>query len=616
MIAKLTVLLLLFTTATGSNGSKLSKDGKDKTPNSDSDRLWATDSSFLTLLPGGCDFPTLNATQLPEIDRLMREGTAFKVVGVMDEWPAKKHWQRDHFLAVYGSRTIRAGAESSIVNAGGSPEAPISVATLLQPADPSGNSSRLAPSFVFEPAILSTIPELRDDFAVPSFFSSWDNHETDEREEVWHMLSYGGSRTGLPFHNHGKTWLAVVHGMKQWFVYPLGYGPSAEVDRSVFNPTSTVQQWFNRTWPLLSHLPKPPLSSERKESFSFSRDGYQPLQCLQLAGEVLFLPCQWSHLTLNVGETIGIGGQEGLTDEDRLRNAMIAIETNPDDAIALKDIALSHFNTGRRMIEDLQQEVLSDPKSGLITIKDTDPAVRMRNLMQWTEDSWVVFSYDHHPSELTATADTNNNQHGECVSPDFLTDWFHEITVKLLQEVDINVALIKPNNHEKDTPCLSPVDALTVHVHLHRGRTLAHSGAASSFVMDFDGHWYDGELSDIVPAVSAWMQGEQLAFGSIRTLSSSVHSRFMLAEDYFKRSLLRKPMQPDVLTILSELYVQLKDMEALERLTKITEDKYDAVERSGEYSAMGLASLYHKLSVPLVKVGCFITFSFSLDKLK
>jgi hypothetical protein len=45
--------------------------------------------------------------------------------------------------------------------------------------------------------------------------------------------------------------------------------------------------------------------------------GYRPLECRQFAGDVLFLPSRWTHLTVNIGETIAIGGQETLYDDAR-----------------------------------------------------------------------------------------------------------------------------------------------------------------------------------------------------------------------------------------------------------------------------------------------------------
>ncbi len=149
---------------------------------------------------------------------------------------------------------------------------------------------------------------------------------------------------GLPFHSHGKTWLAVVHGSKRWFVYPPGCSPDMMHDSStssaassttgyIYNPLQSVQHWLRRVYaPMLQNLPHFPPSftstssaaattttiaqcSARTVSGKVVR--YKPLECLQRAGQVVYLPDGWSHLTINVGETIAFGGQSSFSAVDR-----------------------------------------------------------------------------------------------------------------------------------------------------------------------------------------------------------------------------------------------------------------------------------------------------------
>ena len=56
------------------------------------------------------------------------------------------------------------------------------------------------------------------------------------------MLSLGASRTGLPFHIHGETWLALIHGRKRWFVYPPGaYPPKSEYKKAMIILATTIE---------------------------------------------------------------------------------------------------------------------------------------------------------------------------------------------------------------------------------------------------------------------------------------------------------------------------------------------------------------------------------------
>lgn len=77
-----------------------------------------------------------------------------------------------------------------------------------------------------------------------------------------------------------------------------------------------VSQWMEKIYPQLLKYPKAPISASTVANEE-PGEGYRPLECRQYPGDVLFLPSRWSHMTLNLGETIAIGGQETLLDDDR-----------------------------------------------------------------------------------------------------------------------------------------------------------------------------------------------------------------------------------------------------------------------------------------------------------
>lgn len=147
-------------------------------------------------------------------------------------------------------------------------------------------------------------------------------------------IDFLSTAPGLPFHTHGQTWLAVVHGVKKWFVYPPGYDPPRDIDVT-FNPMFPVSTWLEHVHgQLVQHShPKPPITdlrfSESENKFEpqlraaagplddDSDPGYRPLECVQEPGDLVYIPNRWSHLTINLGETIAIGGQESLSDQDR-----------------------------------------------------------------------------------------------------------------------------------------------------------------------------------------------------------------------------------------------------------------------------------------------------------
>jgi hypothetical protein len=105
--------------------------------------------------------------------------------------------------------------------------------------------------------------------------------------------------------------------MKRWFVYPPGYNLPKEIELQ-FSSTISAWQWFTHVYPELKKLPKPNKEKNKKTMMNEDYEsGFRPLECVQLPGDVLYLPTLWNHMTVNIGETIGIGGQEGLSSEER-----------------------------------------------------------------------------------------------------------------------------------------------------------------------------------------------------------------------------------------------------------------------------------------------------------
>ena len=51
----------------------------------------------------------------------------------------------------------------------------------------------------------------------------------------WNVLSLGASGRGLPFHTHGDSWIATVHGSKRWLMYAPGQRPASERSHLLHN---------------------------------------------------------------------------------------------------------------------------------------------------------------------------------------------------------------------------------------------------------------------------------------------------------------------------------------------------------------------------------------------
>jgi len=118
---------------------------------------------------------------------------------------------------------------------------------------------------------ISELESLLQKYVQPQFFS------------VEPSLSWGiaGSGTGVPFHRHGPVFNEVIYGFKRWFLYPPDIQP-------LFDGTQTTLHWLKTTY----------------ASPSFHYDQLQ--ECVLGPNEVLYVPDNWWHATLNVGQTVNI----------------------------------------------------------------------------------------------------------------------------------------------------------------------------------------------------------------------------------------------------------------------------------------------------------------------
>lgn len=326
-----------------------------------------------------CDFPEISLEEyLENQDKYSKN--AFLLKGAALSWASREHWKRHRLLNRYGSRAIQSGSESSIVYGGGSAGLTLRLDDIIGRIRNTSlqDTTNL---FTFDVSILKAIPELRNDFEVLNIFD-WDNLEREKTGYMWHMLSLGPSRAGLPFHIHGETWIAVIHGRKRWFVYPPGISPPRELERQ-FNPLQSVWDWYNSIYPSLTTYPKPSMNTQYSQSAE--EVGYRPLECIQDTGDIVFLPVGWSHLTINIGETIGIGGQAALPAVERYDFARDVLSRSPMSFESSKaaSISLAHF-----AIDEMTrvQEKMVSTRYRLVQIRPDNFA----NIVQETHDTWVV----------------------------------------------------------------------------------------------------------------------------------------------------------------------------------------------------------------------------------
>ncbi|XP_029381531.1 2-oxoglutarate and iron-dependent oxygenase JMJD4 [Echeneis naucrates] len=130
-------------------------------------------------------------------------------------------------------------------------------------------------------------------YTTPVFFSSdwlneyWDTLEVDDYRFVY----MGPKGSWTPFHAdvfRSYSWSANICGRKKWLLYPPG------------------QEEFLRD--THGNLPYDVTSSDLQDKglFPHSEEACQPLEIIQEAGEIIFVPSGWHHQVYNLEDTISI----------------------------------------------------------------------------------------------------------------------------------------------------------------------------------------------------------------------------------------------------------------------------------------------------------------------
>lgn len=107
---------------------------------------------------------------------------------------------------------------------------------------------------------------LFDDYVLPPFAVS--------RDRLALSFGVGAHQSGVQWHVHGPVWAETFYGAKRWFLLPPKEEPK-------FNPDRSSLQY------LLEEFP----TSDLRDNI---------VRCTLKEGELLWIPDQWWHLTLNI----------------------------------------------------------------------------------------------------------------------------------------------------------------------------------------------------------------------------------------------------------------------------------------------------------------------------
>jgi len=187
--------------------------------------------------------------------------------GALSDWPAMKHWTRPMLREKYGHIQATISGIPYAKDFGGLPGQRTTIGSFLDSAWGSANAAG-EKNYLFEAYIEQKAPELLDDIVLPAYFQK-------SCSMLYYELFLGPARSGAPVHFHNDAWNALVFGKKLWFLYP-----PARSHRTNKHP---------------EHL-----SHESEQS---------AMQCMQQAGDLLYVPLHWGHGTLNIQDGVGIAAE-------------------------------------------------------------------------------------------------------------------------------------------------------------------------------------------------------------------------------------------------------------------------------------------------------------------
>ncbi|XP_052076487.1 uncharacterized protein LOC127714471 [Mytilus californianus] len=217
-----------------------------------------------------------------------------------NDWADADKWTVSNLKREYGDFRIYSGNAREIVRRGGNGEVGSSfsdfVDKLIQEEDETGE-----PLYVFDRNFYnsSTLPKT---LKPPNIFKIQNGVDDS-------IFFLGASRSGVSFHKHADSWNGVLYGRKRWFLYPIDHTPPGGVFTGY-----TMLEWFDMIYPKIK------------------AEVDKPIECVQRAGEILYLPEGFYHGTINIGDTVAIGiqkkestlGIQKLFYEDRYLGQMLA----------------------------------------------------------------------------------------------------------------------------------------------------------------------------------------------------------------------------------------------------------------------------------------------------
>ena len=215
--------------------------------------------------------------------------------GFAEDWKLRRAWAKDALLAKYGEMRFTTGPVP-YSNHFGQPDEQIDMETYVK-AMMQGKTTKSDggnPFYIFEDPTVQTMEGgntmethstftkmLTKDYDWRAPFLKWNNTAHALNKDMFPIAQQfyiGGAGTGAPIHFHGDAWNVCAFGQRRWYLFQPEHATYSKIP---------MKEWIEKDYPKL-------------------KGGAKPLECMQRAGDVLFVPHLWGHGTYNVQESVGI----------------------------------------------------------------------------------------------------------------------------------------------------------------------------------------------------------------------------------------------------------------------------------------------------------------------
>jgi hypothetical protein len=146
------------------------------------------------------------------------------------------------------------------------------------------------------------------------------------------VLSVGGSTAGLALHNHGEAFEAVIIGNKL-----VVFLPPLPIKHGVRTTDATAAARLHLLSMPVSQLVA--LPAAQRDTLLIA-GGWNPsdfTSCTLFPGDAVWIPCNYYHGTMNIGDTVAVGGQVAQGSS----NEAVHEEDCPNDVFSLAAAQLS-----------------------------------------------------------------------------------------------------------------------------------------------------------------------------------------------------------------------------------------------------------------------------------